>query len=523
MIGLAAMEPAHVTFGPFRLNRPRRIVRRDGIATELGQRACDILYALVAAKGAVVSKDALMAEVWPKQIVEENTLQAQISVLRRALGEAGQRYIITVPGRGYRLVVDRSAAEEIAAAEDAATAAVIAGPKARGQPSIAVLPFANLSGDPADEWLADGLAEDLIIELSRSHWFLVISRSASFTFKGRAFDVRQVGRDLGARYVVEGTIRRSGRRLRVAAQLTETEHRVSVWAERYDRALTDVFTIQDEITLAVSRAIEPVVESAEYSRMLRKWPGGLDAWEAWLRARWYGDAEEWKRSDRLLRRSIELDPGFALPHADRGYLLYLSATGGGLPFRETLAEAEAQSYEAVKLDPNGPLGHAVLSFCRFAAGNSESAMHHAALAEKLGPSVWHAQCSMIIGAMRVHNYAAVERHLATLRQINPSGSGRRVTMMFNASLHLIRGEYDLAAVEAGALVASNPKYPTPYWILISSLGHLGRRDEARSPLAQWVAMMPGHSAMLSEVGMPSVDPEDSRRILAGLRAAGWNG
>ncbi len=517
------MEPEHVTFGPFHLNRPRRTVRRDGIATELGQRACDILYALVAAKGAVVSKDALMAQVWPRQIVEENTLQAQISVLRKALGETGQRYIVTVPGRGYRLVADGSAAEQIAAREDVATAVAIGGPKARGQPSIAVLPFANLSGDPADEWLADGLVEDLIIELSRSHWFLVISRSASSTLKGRPFDVRRVGRDLGVRYVVEGSIRRSGGRLRVAAQLTETEHRVNVWGERYDRALTDVFVIQDEITLAVSRAIEPVVEGAEYSRMLRKWPGSLDAWEAWLRARWCVDVEEWESGDRLLRRSIELDPGFALPRAERGYLLYLSATGGRLPFREALAEAEAESYEAVRLDPNGPLGHAVLSFCRFAAGKSESAMRHAAIAERLGPSVWHTQCSMIIGAMRVHNYAAVEQHLATLRKINPSGSGRRVTMMFSASLHLIRGDYDLAAVEAGALVASNPKYPTPYWILISSLGHLGRRDDARTPLAQWVAMVPRHSAMLSEVGMPSVAPEDSRRILAGLRAAGWNG
>jgi hypothetical protein len=117
----------------------------------------------------------------------------------------------------------------------------------------------------------------------------------------------------------------------------------------------------------------------------------------------------------MLHRSIELDPAFALPHAERGYLLYLSATGGRLPYREALTEVEAESYEAVKLDPTGPLGHAVLSFCRFAADNSGSAMHHAVLAEKLGPSVWHTQCSMIIGALRDHNYAAVEQHLATLR------------------------------------------------------------------------------------------------------------
>jgi TolB-like protein len=196
--------------------------------------------------------------------VEENSLQAQISGLRRVLGEEGQRYIVTVPGRGYRLVWPTAAPP--------ATTDTFG-----GRPSIAVLAFDNLSGDPADDCLTDGMAEDLITELSRSRHLLVVARNSSFTFKGRHVDARQVGRELGVRYLLEGSIRRSGKRIRVTAQLIEADAGLHVWAERYDRSLIDLFETQDEITAAVSRAIEPAVESAERSRVLRKRPESLDA------------------------------------------------------------------------------------------------------------------------------------------------------------------------------------------------------------------------------------------------------
>jgi TolB-like protein len=512
-----------VVFGAFRVDRRLRLLWYDGEAVELGQRACDMLCALVAAKGALVSKDALMAEVWPGQIVEENALQAQISLLRKALGEAGHRYIITVPRRGYRLVVEGAAAEEKAVAEEAATSGPIAGSKPGGQPVIAVMPFINLSGDPADEWLADGLAEDIIIELSRSHWFLVISRSSSFTFKGRPIDVRQVGQDLGVRYIVEGSIRRSGERLRVASQLTETEQRVNVWTERYDRALTDLFAIQDEITHAVSRAIEPAMESAEISRLIRKRPDSLDAWEAWQRAKAHWDAREWESAELLLSRSIMLDPRFAPPHSERALHLWAAATAEWLPIRETRAKAEAEAREAIRLDPADAVGHAMLSMCKGGVRDTVGAVQIAERAVELGPSVWLARCAMIVAQMGARRFDEAALHLEVLHQIVPRGGNRRKTIELRALLHFLRGEYDIAASVAEGVIAAQPDYPHAYWMLLASLGHLGRRDRTEILMSRWHGVAPRLSAQLAELGVSWLSLEDSNRVLQGLRAAGWDG
>src|SRR5262249_25008317 len=295
-------------------------------------------------------------------------------------------------------------------------------PWPHGKPSIAVLPFDNLSGDAADDWLANGIAEDLIAALSRSRFFVVISRRASFTFKGRGVDVRQVGRDLGARYVVEGSVRRSGDRLRVVSQLIEVEHQASVWTERYDRALTDLFAIQDEIASSVSHAIEPAVESAERRRILRKRPNNLDAWEAWQRAKSHFDAEQWDDVDAVLRRSIELDPKFALAHADRAYFLYSCILRGRLPYSGGLAEVEAASREAIRLDPTEPRGYAMLSI--IASGDSAAALGLAERAVELGPSDWIAQVSMANANMRARRFVEAERHLKVLHRLNPLGTGR---------------------------------------------------------------------------------------------------
>src|SRR5690349_9949177 len=202
------MDAGQVTFGAFRLDPRHRSLWRDGIASELGARATDILVALLSADGAVVTKAALLSAAWPGQLVEVNALQAQISALRKALGEAGQKYIVTVPGRGYRLVCPDAAPQTAVTPSD-------------GRPSLAVLAFDNLSGDPADECFADGMAEDLITELSRSRSLLVVARNSSFTFKGRHADIPQIGQELGVRYVLEGSLRRAGSSIRVTAQLIE--------------------------------------------------------------------------------------------------------------------------------------------------------------------------------------------------------------------------------------------------------------------------------------------------------------
>jgi TolB-like protein len=517
------MALQHVSFGPFRLDRRQRIIRHDGIATNVGQRACDVFFALVAANGAVVSKDTLMAKVWPGQIIEENTLQAQISLLRKALGEAGQRCIITVPGRGYQLMAEEVAAKEIVAAEAIATSAMVMGLKARRQPAIAVMPFANLSADPADELFADGLAQDIITELSRSRSWVVISPNSSFVFKGVRTDVRQIGRDLGARYVLEGSIRRSGRRLRVTAHLAEAEDRVSVWTERYDRALTDLFAVQDEIAVSVSRAIEPAVESAEITRVLRKRPESLDAWEAWQRAKSHREAGEWESADLLLRRAMMLDPGFAPPRAERAFYLWAAATVEWSPIDETRAKAEAEALEAIRLDPADAVGHAVLSMCKGGVRDTAAALHLASRAIELGSSIWAARIAMVLAQMLARRFDDAALHLEVLRQITPRGGSRRKTMELTALLHFLRGEYDVAAAMVEEVIAWQPDYPHAYWMLLASLGHLGRQDKTPTLMSDWHAVAPRLPAQFADLGVPWLSQEDSNRVLQGLRASGWDG
>jgi adenylate cyclase len=186
------------------------------------------------------------------------------------------------------------------------------------KPSIAVLAFTNMSGDPQQEYFSDGIADDIITELSRSRSLFVIARNSSFTYRGRSVDIKQVSRELGVRYVLEGSVRRSGARVRVVAQLIDAETGSHIWAERYDRALEDVFAVQDEITTAVVTAIQPAVGDAEFRRVLRKPPDSLNAWEAYLRVQWHqgqSTAADNERAKEFFQRAIGLDATFAAPYA----------------------------------------------------------------------------------------------------------------------------------------------------------------------------------------------------------------
>src|SRR6185437_4517425 len=229
-------------FGRFRLSTGRRELTANGTPVALGARAFDLLLALVRRNGVVASKDELLAEVWPGTIVEENNLQVQVSSIRKVLGEEAEdgRYLLTVPGRGYRFVapVERVSEDAAPAPPQPGASAPLPLPE---KPSVAVLPFTNMSGDPEQEYFADGMAEEIITALSRCAWLFVIARNSSVTYKGRAVAVRLVGRELGVRYVLEGSVRRGGNRLRFTGQLIDATTGAHIWADRFDDELSDVF------------------------------------------------------------------------------------------------------------------------------------------------------------------------------------------------------------------------------------------------------------------------------------------
>jgi TolB-like protein/Tfp pilus assembly protein PilF len=302
-----------INFGPFCLDIAGRRLLREGEPVRLGSRGFDILCLLASARGEVVTKDALMAEVWPGQIVEENAIQVQVSALRKALDRegSGQDYILTVPGRGYRLVGSRG---------DVAVAA-----QAVAQPiglldsrSIAVLPFQNMSEDTAQEYFVDGMVDDIISGLARVTWLSVISRNSSFVYKNRTVDIRQVGRDLGVRYVLQGSVRVAEGRIRVAVQLVEAESGVNLWVERYDREIGDIFPLQDEIAMSVIGTIEPNLRKAELDRIKRKRPDSFDAYDLVLQAMPLAFShmpDKALEAIPLLEKALELEPGYAAAHA----------------------------------------------------------------------------------------------------------------------------------------------------------------------------------------------------------------
>jgi TolB-like protein len=272
---------AGFSFGRWRLLPDARQLLADGEPVPLGSRAFDVLFAPVEARGELVTKDALLNRVWPSTIVEENNLQVQVSALRRALGADAARFIVNVPGRGYRFTgvvgpPDASLSPPEVPAERVSSSLA--------KPMLVVLPFANMTGDPEQEYFADGIAEDLTTALSHLRWFSVIARNSAFTYKGRAVDVRQVGRELGVGYVLEGSVRKAGGRVRITAQLCEAETGRHVWAERFDGDLTDVFDLQDRITESVTGAIEPSLRLAEGERIRTHPTESLGAYDRSMRS-----------------------------------------------------------------------------------------------------------------------------------------------------------------------------------------------------------------------------------------------
>src|SRR5712672_997500 len=302
------MDKGAVNLGSFRFDLRQRELKRDGLPVQLGSRVRDILWVLASANGEVVSKDELMTRVWPGLVVEENNVQVHISALRKALdeGKDGQAYVVTVPGRGYRLVGTQSAPST--AICDVETRP---GPVIPDKPSIAVLPFQNMSGDVEQEYFADGVVEEIITALSRFSGLFVIARNSSFTYKGRSVDIKQVGSELGVRYVLEGSVRRGGDRVRITGQLIDAATGTHLWADRFEGALKDLFELQDQITMSVVGAIAPRLEQAEIGRAKRKPTQSLDAYDFYMRGleHYYQDNHESiAQAMRLFSRAVQLDP-----------------------------------------------------------------------------------------------------------------------------------------------------------------------------------------------------------------------
>ena len=321
------------------LDTDRRELRRGTALVAVEPQVFDLLVHLIQHRERVVSKDDLLASVWQGRIVSESALFNRINAARSAIADTGeqQRLIKTLPRKGIRFVGEVREEETSTGPRGQPEPETHRARPPYGEdrplslpdrPSIAVLPFANMSGDPEQEHFADGISEDLITGLARIRWLFVIARNSTFIYKGRAVDVKRVSRDLGVRYVLEGSVRRAGTRLRISAQLVDALTGGHHWAERYDREIGDIFALQDEITRSVAGAIEPHLLAAEGVRALSRSPEDLGAWELVARAQahfWRMSRTDFEAAIVPLERAVEGNPDYAPARGLLGFCLVFAA------------------------------------------------------------------------------------------------------------------------------------------------------------------------------------------------------
>ncbi len=306
------------SFENFSLDTDRQELCRGTERVAIEPQVFDLLHYLVCNRDRVVSKDDLIAAVWKGRIVSESTLTSRITAVRHAIGDRAedQRLIRTIARKGLRFIGDVKEQKGLHAgngrphAADWATRAL----ELPDSPSIAVLPFNNLSGDPEQEYFADGIVEDIITALSRLKWFFVIARNSSFTYKGKNVDVKQVARELGVRYVLEGSVRKAGNKVRITGQLIDGGNAVHIWADTFDGILDDIFELQDRITASVVSAIEPTLQHAEIERLKYKPTEKFDAYDLMLHAlqQWHRFTDEsFTAAIDYLERALGIDPSYA--------------------------------------------------------------------------------------------------------------------------------------------------------------------------------------------------------------------
>ncbi len=389
-----------------------------------------------------------------------------------------------------------------------------------GKPSIAVLPFQNMSGDPEQEYFADGMVEEIITALSRFRQLFVIARNSTFTYKGQAADVKQVSRELGVRYVLEGSVRKGGNRVRVTAQLIDAASSAHVWAERYDRDVSDVFAVQDEITASVAGVIEPTLADVEQQRVLRKPPERLDAWEAYQRGLWHFNKfgpEENQTAQTFFRRTIELDPNFAPGHYGLALALQWDIWHYSTrPFSEVQGAPLTEARIAVSLDDKDAMAHAVLAHMTMWGGEWEAAIAEARTAFALNPNsafvLSMLGCVLGFGG---HREEALNRLQQAMRA-SPHDPLLWLWTLWTGVIQFNSRKFDAAVERLRQVVRLRPGYNQSKVLIAASLAHLGRIDEARE-------LLEGARAQIVDPRFsqraPWLRPEDYALRVEGLRLA----
>jgi adenylate cyclase len=522
MVALAS--EAVYRFDRFILDPARGVLLSvEGREIALRPKAFTLLRLLVENAGRLLDRDTIMQAVWSDVIITDDGITQCVRDVRRALADDTQRIVRTVRRRGYIL------AAEVTAGRDRSTVDTHASQLAN-EPSIVVLPFTNLITDPEQEFFSDGIAYDIITELSRSRSLIVIAHSSSFTYRGQPVDLKQVARELGVRYLLEGSVRRDVGRVRINAQLIDAEAGSHIWAERYDREIERVFAVQDDIALAVVTAIQPVVADAEFRRTLRKPPESLGAWELYQRGLWHmgkANPTDNGQAKEFFQRAITLDAMFAPAYA----AMAMTCMHAGLVFATISLQEAAKlttgwARKAVEIDANDADTQAILAWT-IAVGAPDGPSHESldgvSLALSINPS--SSWANSVQGAILLFSgqpYQARNALLTALR-LNPRGPISVIPLTQIAVSYYFERDSLKAAEAARRAVSRYPEGPLAYRYLSASLGQLGRVEEAHNVLEKAIELSPRYFEQYVRNRPPWIRPEDHVHLLVGQRKAGLQG
>jgi adenylate cyclase len=516
-------------FKNFELDIDRYELRENGVPVAIQPQVFSLLALLVSNKDRMISKEEMIEKIWNGRVISEAALSSRIKSVRQALGDDGkaQHFIRTVHGRGFRFVGELISAKSTGQDDlDSVSASTdMTGESAVSRPAIAVLPFQNLSGETDQEYFSDAITQDIITNLSKYRWLDVAARNKSFSYRGKSVDIRQLADDLGVSYIVEGSVRRSGERIRVTTQLIDASSGNQRWSDRYDRDLEDVFAVQDEITAKIVARLEPEIGAAERQKVTRSAPRNLQTWECYH----LGISHFFKftsadnvEAQKLLQQSRDLDPLFGEAHAWWAYAVILGMVYWDTdPSTELMDEALAATNLALDLDDQNAVFYALKARVQLARCEYGSALTGNEMAISLNPAFAAAHCGLADSLAYEGRYDEAIAEFENAIELSPNDPQRWAFLTYGALAHIFKHDFE-TAIRWADKAQEIPN--CQYWTIAHkavALAHLGDHEGAQRSVHQLLKERPDFTLEFAEKKLFYLkDPEQLRIYLEGLALAG---
>ncbi len=519
-------------FDNYVLDTDRLELRRGSEPVAVEPQVFDLLVFMVQNRHGVVTKDDLIASVWGGRIVSESTLTSRINAARNAIGDSGkeQRLIRTVPRKGIRFVGDVRV--QLNSGETSPPSNLPLkqfqdqppqAPPLPDRPAIAVLSFNNMSGDPEQEYFSDGITEDIITALSKLRWFFVIARNSSFTYKGKSVHIKQVGTELGVGYVIEGSVRKEGDRVRITAQLNDVSTGSHIWAEHYDRSIADVFAVQDEITEAIVAAIEPQLYAAENFRAQRKPPDSLDAWDLVMRALshyWRVTRQDHVVAQALLEKATTIDPNYGQALGVLATSHTFSAHMGWEDMTRAIPIAEQAALAAIRVDEGDPWARHALSYVHLFKRRFDNSLAEFEFALRLNPNFSLAQAFYGLALAYSGRWEEAVAAAGRALRLSPRDPYSAVYTGVAAYAHFVGRNYDEAMRLSREGIRQRGDFVGAHRVLAAAAAMAGQIDVAKAALQEIRRKQPNISLAWIETQIPFKLDAERQHYLEAFRRSG---